>query len=113
MQIVKKAISLAELTAMAEKRFGDLVKAVVDVEEEVMAVDADLHADQEALLLASGSKQENLWGINFYPKIKGEKWLEFDSMINLRPSAGNLSQGVDNPEIQKKIKAIVKKLVRK
>jgi len=72
-----------------------------------------LHADEETLLLENGSKQENLWGINIYPEIKDKNWIEFDSMINLRPSQGNRSRGVENPETQKIIIEIVEKLVNK
>jgi hypothetical protein len=83
MKIVKESISIGELQEMSKTMFGNLVKAVVDVEKEVMAVDADLHADEESLLLENGSKQEKLWGINFYPELTGDDFIEFDSMINL------------------------------
>ncbi|MBU0722430.1 hypothetical protein KKA93_03180 [Patescibacteria group bacterium] len=98
---------------MAEKMFGDLVKAVVDIESGIMVVNAELHADEEALLLESGSAQKDLWGINIYPETLDENWIEFDSMINLRPSQENRSRGVDDLEIQKKIIAIVNNLVIK
>ena len=108
----KEKISLEELKAMSEKMFGSLVKAVVDIEQEIMVVDADLHADQESLLLENGSKQEYLWGINLFPEHRNEeRFIVFDSMINLRPSWGNRSRGVDDPKIQERIKAIVNKLV--
>lgn len=96
---------------MAEAGFGDLVKAVVDVAEKVMVVDAEMHADQEQFLLEKGYKQENIWGINLYPDVEGEEWIEFDSMINLRPSRGNRSRGVDNAEVREKIINIVDELV--
>ena len=88
---------------MAAGRFGDLVKAVVDLERRIMIVDADLHADQEAELLAGGSQQRDVWGINLYPDLPESDWLEFDSMINLRPSFGNRSRGVDDPAIRERI----------
>jgi len=84
----------------------------VDIEKGIMALDAELHADQEALLLEQGSAQENLWGINIYPDLPNEQRIEFDSMINLRPSFGNCSRGVDSPGIQKKIIEIVNKLIK-
>lgn len=112
MQLIKKNISVATLQHMAEKMLGRLVKAVVDIEKEIMVVDAELHADQELFLLEDDSKQTNLWGINIYPaQAKQEGWIEFDSMINLRPSFGNTTRGVDDPHIQKKIVEIVNKLV--
>ncbi|MDP2767929.1 MAG: DUF5674 family protein [Candidatus Methanoperedens sp.] len=114
MQIIKDKISLDELKKMSQKMFDNLVKAVVDTENKIMAVDGELHADEEALLLQNGSKQNNLWGINIYPELYGsESFIEFDSMINLRPSQGNRSRGVENPETQKIIFEITNKLITK
>jgi hypothetical protein len=113
MIVVYESISLSDLKKMAEERFGILVKAVVDVKKEIMAVDAELHADQEALLLEKGSRQEDLWGINIYPEMPESERIEYDSMINLRPSQGNRTRGVDSPEIRQKIMEIVNKLMTK
>ena len=110
-RIVKGPIKKNELIAIAKNQFGDLVKAVVDVEKEIMAIGGELHADEEALLLEQGSQQKNLWGINFYPEKSGNEWVEFNSMINLRPSQGNKSRGVESIELQKKIREIVSKLI--
>ncbi len=107
MKTVENNISIKELKEMSSKMFGNLVKAVVDVQTHVLVVDAELHSDQEAYLLQLGSKQENLWGINIYPDLGKEERIEFDSMINLRPSQNNNSRGVDSEEIQKKILDIV------
>ena len=107
MKIIPDKISLAEVKAMAAHFFDNMVKGVVDIEREVLALDAELHADLEALLLQDGSIQKNLWGINLYPELTGEDFVEFDSMINLRPSQGNKSRSVENPEIRKKIQAII------
>ena len=113
MKIIKDSIKLAELRDMAKNMFGDFVKAVMDVEREIMAVDAELHADLEALLLEWGSKQENLWGINLYPKLSGEDFVEFDSMINIKPRQENRSRNVENQGVRDKIISIVNKLVTK
>lgn len=113
MKIVDKRITLNELKKLAEGKFGNLVKAVVDVEKEVMVVDGELHSDEEAQLLSTSSKQENLWGINFYPELEGENFIEFDSVINVRPSFGNNSRGVDSQKIKEKIVEIVEKLIEK
>jgi hypothetical protein len=113
MRIVNQGsrIKLEELSKMAEDMFGDLVKAVVDVARELMAVDAELHADEEALLIERGSDQADLWGINLYPGLEGDDFVEFDSMINLRPSLGNRSRGVEDPSIRERIRRIVNDLV--
>ena len=106
-------ISLNEIRALATARFGDMIKGVVDLGRGILLLDADLHADQEASLLADGSTQANLWGINLYPAVIGEDWLEFDSMINLRPSFGNRSRGVDDPATRAAIAGLVDRLVRR
>jgi hypothetical protein len=111
MKIVKDKISKNELQKMAKNMFGNFVKAVVDVEKEILAVDAELHADLEALLLERGSRQENLWGINLYPELKGDDSVEFDSMINIKPRQNNRSRDVESSEIQEKIIVVVNKLI--
>ncbi len=111
LKIITEKLMLDELNQIAAGMFGNLVKAVVDVDRELLAVDAELHSDLEALLIENGSKQKNLWGINLYPEMKGDDFVEFDSMINMRPSQGNKSRGVDNPEMRKKIIGIIAKRV--
>jgi hypothetical protein len=111
-KIVEETIDIKELIKIGEEGFGDLIKAVVDIEKEIMAIGGELHADEEAILLSLGSKQENLWGINFYPQKKDEEFIEFDSVINLKPTQGNRSRGIENPQIQKRIKEIVERLIK-
>jgi hypothetical protein len=113
MEIITNKVSVVKLREMTSKMFGNLIKAVVDIEKEIMAIDGELHADEQALLLENGSKQENLWGINMYPDNSSEDFIEFDSVINIRPSQQNRSRGVNNPEIKKKILQIVNKLVER
>ena len=113
-KIIKDSISKEELKQIAEKQFGDFVKAVVDIEQEIIAIGGELHADGEVELIEKqDSKREHTWGINLYPEITNEDWIEFDSVINLKPSFGNRSRGVDNSEIQQKIRNIVEKLILK
>lgn len=110
-RIVKKPISLSDVAALAKDQFGEMVKATVDVERGMLAVGGELHADEEALLLEDGSKQEHLWGINIYPGKPREDRIEFDSMINVRPSQNNRSRGVENPETRADILRVVERLV--
>jgi hypothetical protein len=113
MVFVRDSISIAELTRLAEGRFGDLVKAVVDIGRDVLVVDADMHADQEAALLADGAQQADLWGVNLYPAAAGTAdFLEFDSMINIRPAGGNRSRGIDDPQVRARVAAVIAKRVR-
>lgn len=113
MKIITEILLQDELKQMALATFGNLVKAVVDIDRELIAIDAELHSDLEALLLENGSEQKSLWGINLYFEISGDDFIEFDSMINMRPSQGNRSRGVDNAEICKKIIEVVGKRVKR
>ena len=109
MIILEKPVTRAELIELAENFYGDMVKGVVDVDKELLAIDAELHSDLEGLLLGEGSLQEALWGINLYPEADDEDFLEFDSLINIRPRPGNRSRYVENEEIREKIRIIVNK----
>jgi len=113
MTIIENCISVEQLKVLAENLLGDLVKAVVDVEREILVLDAELHADMEAYMLDDGSEQENLWGINLYPDMEGDDFIEFDSMINIRPRQGNRSRGVEDVNIQHKIRNIVNSKIKK
>ena len=105
-------ISLDELREMAEKMFGALVKADVDIAKKIVVLDAELHADIETFMLESGSKQEDLWGINLYlEKFGTDEFIEFDSMINIRPRQGNRSRYVEDEAIRGKIAEIISEVV--
>ncbi|MDD2731813.1 MAG: DUF5674 family protein [Candidatus Pacebacteria bacterium] len=110
--IIKKPITRLRLKEIAEERFGDLVKVVVDIRKEVMAVGGELHADEEVLLSENyDSKREDTWGINIYVDKPRDEMIEFDSVINIKPSYQNRTRNVENPEIKKKIIEIVDKLI--
>ncbi len=111
LHIVREPITRSELARLAHEQFGDMVKAVVDVAREVMAIGGELHSDEEAALLDDGSKQEQLWGINLYPDEPGSEWIEYDSMINLRPSQGNRSRDVEDPHTRESIRRVVHALI--
>ena len=107
MQVIEK-ISKEELRQIADRTFGDMVKAVVDIAKEIVMIDAELHADIEQTMLENGSNQENLWGINIYPDGFDDNGIvEFDSLINIRPWQNNRSRYVNDENIRKKIVEIV------
>ncbi len=106
-------ITAVELNEMAQKMYGNLVKAVVDLEKKAMVVDVEMHVDAEQKLLESGSKQDDLWGINLYPaKFGTDEFIEFDSMINIRPRQQNMSRGVDDENLRKQITLLVAEKVK-
>jgi hypothetical protein len=113
MKILDQQITLDELKSIAETGFGEMVKAVVDVDLEIVAIDAELHSDLEALCLEKGSIQKSLWGINYYPEMEDEDFIEYDSMINIRPAQKNYTRGIDNDLIRKKISDITNKWIKK
>lgn len=111
LRLLTDPIRRAELADLAEAGFGDMVKAVVDVHRGVMAIGGELHSDEEAALLNEGSEQKDLWGINLYPDQTGDGMVEFDSMINVRPSQGNRSREVEDDATREAIRAIVARLI--
>lgn len=111
-KLVDKPISRQQLKDAAQELYGDMVKAVVDVAKNIMAIGGELHADEEAFLLQSNSRQEDLWGINLYPDQDLPEMVEFDSMINIRPRQNNRSRSVEDQSLREKIVAIVGALVQ-
>ena len=101
-------ISISELSSMAESMYGNLVKGVVDLARSALVVDAEMHADEEQYLLENGSSQMDLWGINLYPsKFGTDEFIEFDSMINIRPRQNNMSRGIEDEKIRQQIISLV------
>ena len=111
-RIVRDPLSRSELVAIASDQFGDMVKAVVDVRRAIMALGGELHSDEEAVLLDDGSSQGDVWGINLYPGAGDDDWIEYDSMINVRPSQGNRARGVEDAGLRATIQQVVNGLVK-
>ena len=110
--IIQKPITMSELKKIAEERFGDLVKAAVDVSQKIMAVGGEFHSEEENFLMEkNNSRREDTWGINIYPDKPKEEMIEFDSVINLKPAFGNRSRDVENPEVKEKIREVVYNLI--
>ena len=111
MRILENPTTKADLIKNSENFIDEhAIKAAVDISRGVLAVDSPMHYDCEQLLLENGSKQEDIWGINLYLDEAGiDDLVEFDSMINIRPSQGNRTRSVEDPAIRAKIKAVVAK----
>ena len=110
-QIIDSPVHSGEIRRLAEASYGDMVKAVIDIERHVMAVGGELHADAEAVLLGHGSKQEDLWGINIYPDNSSADRLEYTSLINISPRRGNRSMTVEDPALRQRIAEIINNLI--
>lgn len=115
MKILKNQdkIEIPELKEMSKKMYGSIVKVVVDIEKEIMAVDAPMHSDLEEFLInQEDSHHWELWGINILPEIQGEGFIKFDSLINIKPGFDNRTMGIENNEIKNKIKKIVNNFIK-
>jgi hypothetical protein len=110
-EIVRSPIARSALVRAAAAQFGDMLKAVVDLRRRIMAIGGELHSDEESVLLEDGSAQADLWGINLYPGEQGPDWIEYDSMINVRPSQRNRSRDVEDPGTRQAIRALIEALV--
>jgi len=99
------------LRRLVEAYFGDMVKLVVDLRRRLVAIGGELHADAEALLLESGSRQHDLWGANYYPGLGTMRCLQFTALINIRPGRGNRSMEVEDPAAREAIRQVVSVVV--
>ena len=109
--ILRQRIERTELARLVAAHFGDMVKLVIDVHRQVVAVGGELHADAEALLLEQGSRQADLWGANYYPGRGAAECLESTALINIRPSQGNPSMEIQDTETRETVHEIVGRLV--
>jgi Protein of unknown function (DUF5674) len=109
--VISESMSSHRLAEIAAERFGDMVKAVVDVNRRLLAVGGGMHSDEEAVLLGQGSTQGDLWGINIYPDKPRTDWIEFDSLINIRPRQDNRSRSVEDAGTRELIQEIVDSLI--
>jgi hypothetical protein len=104
--VVEDRLPPEELARLVRLFFEDMVKYVVDIARGMAAVGGELHADAEQVLLASGSRQADIWGANYYPGRGPADCIEFTSLINIRPSQGNRSMEVQDPGIREKIREL-------
>ena len=104
-------IASAELRRLVLLFFEDMVKYVVDVERGVIGLGGEMHADAEQVLLEDGSRQADLWGANYYPGRGPEGCIEYTSLINIRPAAGNRSMEIQDPVVRERLQALTFALV--
>jgi hypothetical protein len=109
--VIDRRIEPATLRRLVEEQFEDMVKFVVDLERGIAAVGGELHADEEEVLLARGSRQEDLWGANYYPGRGPDGCIEYTSLINIRPAQGNRGMTIDDPELRARIRDLTYRLI--
>lgn len=112
MKILSQPIKKSNLLDSNVVFDGPMIKAVVDVKKSLIGIDAEMHADIEQFLISNGSQPDDLWGINLYPEDPAADFIEYDSMINIRPRQGNRSRSVENPRTQNQIKDLVTQWIK-
>ena len=111
MQILDHKIKLAELKPLADKMFGNIVKGVVDVERELVAIDGEMHSDLQELLVGTGSRGVDIWGFNIQPVGNEDNWLEFDSMVNVKPLVNNRTRSIEDSETRARAEIIIRQFI--
>jgi len=109
--ILNERIAPDALRVLVERHFEDMVKFVADVERRIVAIGGQLHADQEAVLLEDGSRQQDLWGANYYPGRGPERCLEFTSLINIRPAHDNRSMMIEDDSLRTRVREMAHELI--
>lgn len=105
--VVEKEISLTELKEIAQEFYKTMIKGVVDIEKEVVAFGGEYHIDANQKLIERDSKQKDIWGFNVYLDRPRGTWIEYTSLINIRPSAENTDMEVSDPKIRETMKRII------
>lgn len=113
MVFIDTPVSLDQLWKNRQSNFSELLKFAIDIKNEWIVIDGEMHADCETVLLEKGSRQENIWGANIYPENDGDDFLEFSSFINIRPSLNNLSMDIQSTDLCERIRAITERLLQR
>lgn len=109
MIILVNPTKIQEIKEKHSSFYDTMVKIVVDLERELLALDAEMHADLEEHLLETESEQKNLWGANIYFEKPG--YIEFTSLINIRPAQNNRGMEVEDPALKEQIAKLVNKFI--
>ena len=105
--IVEDKITVPELKEVSKEFYNPIIKGVVDIEREIVAFGGEWHIDANMKLIEDGSKQKNIWGFNIdLDKSKGD-WLEYNSLINIRPLAGNRQLDIQDQNLKERMKSII------
>ena len=110
-RVITEPISISEVKTLAEITYGDILKGVVDIARGCCALGGEWHIDANNVLLADGSRQEDLWGFNIYPSRRGDGTLEYVSLINVRPAHGNAAMEISDTNLRSTMRSIIERLI--
>lgn len=85
--------------------FDIYIKTVIDIKKKICSAGCDRHFDSEKILLDQGSKQEDLWGGGIDLEIK---IIDCNSMINIRPQLGNMSNEIQDATLRQEFEKLTK-----
>ena len=105
--IIREPATAAQIAEMLQE-LGRYIKLAVDVERGILAGGGEYHSDCEEVLLEDGSRQENIWGADWYPE---SRTVKFGALINIRPRQDNLSVEIESPVLRKQVESVVRQLL--
>ena len=105
--VIDDKISQDELKKIGKEFYTGMIKGVVDIEKEVIAFGGQYHIDANMILIENGSEQKDIWGFNVNFDEPRDSWIEYTSLINIRPAVGNRNMEVQNEDIKEKMKKII------
>jgi len=108
-KIIDKKITESELREIAKDFYVEMVKGVVDIKREIIAMGGEYHMDANVVLIENGSKQQDIWGFNWYFDKKGNERIEYVSLINIRPKQNNRTMEVQDISLRDRMKGIILK----
>ncbi len=107
-RVIINPITRAEAKEIAQEFYKEMVKGVVDVEREILALGGEWHMDANKILLENGSSQRDIWGFNFFPD---DGRIQYTSLINIRPLQNNWTLEVKSERLRKNMERIILKCI--
>ncbi len=104
--IVRTKIDSESRKKAAEDLKG-YIKVVVDIQRKILSAGGQKHVDCEEMLIDDGSRREHLWGAGLDLETNE---MDFDSMINIRPSQ-NSSREILDQKIRQQVELITRSLL--
>ncbi len=111
MKLISKPTTFQSIWDERLVDLGGILKIVVDLEQQLIGVDAEMHADIEEEMLKQGSQQRDLWGANLLENSEGTYDIEYTSFINIRPGQGNRAMDIEDGNIRQQMETIIHRLI--
>ena len=106
-KIIDQKITENELREIAKDFYTDMIKGVVDIERGILAMGGEYHIDASTVLIENESRQQDIWGFNWYFDRAGDERIEYVSLINIRPAQGNMAMEVQDASLRDTMKTII------